>query len=124
MSEHPSTAATSVAVRDELESLLERDLLGPADGSHEELPPGTIPAERYLLGRLVPRVPDDGGQPARDDDIAGSTTSPGRGLPRGRARRHRGAARQPGRRRATQRGHHAQWDPRVECAGVVVHRAR
>jgi hypothetical protein len=44
-------------VRAELEDLLERDLLGPWDGPDEELPPGTSPAERYLLGRLVPRLP-------------------------------------------------------------------
>ena len=47
--------ATSFQVRAELESLLERDLLGPWDGPEEELPPGSSPAERYLLGRLVPR---------------------------------------------------------------------
>jgi hypothetical protein len=47
--------ATSFEVRAELEDLLERDLLGPWDGPEEELPPGTSPAERYLLGRLVPR---------------------------------------------------------------------
>ncbi len=47
--------ATSHDVRAELESLLERDLLGPWDGPNEELPPGTPPAERYLLGRLIPR---------------------------------------------------------------------
>jgi hypothetical protein len=45
---------TSVAVRDELEDRLKRDLLGPWDGLEEELPPGVLPAERYLLGRLVP----------------------------------------------------------------------
>ena len=47
--------ATSFQVRAELEDLLERDLLGPWDGPEEELPPGTSPAERYMLGRLVPR---------------------------------------------------------------------
>ncbi|HWG73891.1 MAG TPA: hypothetical protein VG184_07540 [Acidimicrobiales bacterium] len=46
--------ASSYDVRAELEDLLERDLLGPWDGPDEELPPGTPPAERYLLGRLVP----------------------------------------------------------------------
>ena len=46
---------TSFQVRAELEDLLERDLLGPWDGPEEELPPGTSPAERYMLGRLVPR---------------------------------------------------------------------
>jgi hypothetical protein len=58
---------TSFGVRAELESLLERDLLGPWDGPEEELPPGTSPAERYLLSRLVPRdAPVD--QSTADDD--------------------------------------------------------
>lgn len=47
----------SFEVRAELEQRLERDLLGPWDGADEELPPGTSPSERYLLGRLVPRQP-------------------------------------------------------------------
>jgi len=50
-----TTSATSFEVRAEFESLLERDLLGPWDGPEEELSPGSSPAERYLLGRLVPR---------------------------------------------------------------------
>ncbi len=50
-------SASSFAVRAELEELLERDLLGPWDGAREELPPGSSPAERYLLGRLVPSRP-------------------------------------------------------------------
>ncbi len=49
-----TTTDSSYDVRAELEDLLERDLLGPWDGPDEELPPGTPPAERYLLGRLVP----------------------------------------------------------------------
>jgi hypothetical protein len=53
----PTPPATSFEVRDKLEKLLERDLLGPWDGPDEELPPRTSPAERYLLGRLVPRQP-------------------------------------------------------------------
>jgi hypothetical protein len=56
---------TSFQVRAELEDLLERDLLGPRDGPQEELPPKTSPAERYMLGRLVPRQPP--GEPADDD---------------------------------------------------------
>lgn len=52
------TAARPDRVRDELESLLERDLLGPWDGPEEELEPGVLPVERYLLGRLFPRHPD------------------------------------------------------------------
>jgi hypothetical protein len=58
--------ATSYQVRTELEELLERDLLGPWDGPDEELPPGTAPAERYLLGRLVPSAPQAGAAPAPD----------------------------------------------------------
>ena len=49
-------ALTSYGVRAALEDLLERDLLGPRDGEREELPPGVPPAERYLVGRLVPRT--------------------------------------------------------------------
>src|SRR5262249_26966596 len=63
------------------EDRLERDLLGPWDGPVEELPRGVIPAERYVLGRLVPRdeptTPPPGsdvvdGQPAApiEDDPA------------------------------------------------------
>lgn len=61
---------SSVEVRAELEDLLQRDLLGPWDGPDEELAPGTSPAERYLLGRLVPRVahrPPAASAPGQDD---------------------------------------------------------
>jgi hypothetical protein len=65
--------ATGYDVRVELEDLLQRDLLGPWDGATEELPPGSTPGERYLLGRLVPRRPE-AGEPApetdgEDDDV-------------------------------------------------------
>ena len=67
-------SATSFEVRAELEDRLERDLLGPWDGPEEELPPGTSPAERYLLGRVVPRdAPVDdatGGEEPGGDDPA------------------------------------------------------
>lgn len=69
-----ASTKTSVEVRDELENRLERDLLGPWDGPEEELPPGVMPAERYLLGRLVPfeGVPQAGtdgeGEPAVPGD--------------------------------------------------------
>ncbi|WP_081701641.1 DISARM system helicase DrmA [Rhodococcus sp. JG-3] len=58
MSTNDATAGptSSYDVRAELEQLLERDLLGPRDGDEEELPPGVPPAERYLIGRLVPRT--------------------------------------------------------------------
>jgi hypothetical protein len=62
-------ATTSYDVRAALEELLERDLLGPRDGEHEELPPGVPPAERYLVGRLVPRTrPSDPPAQALLDD--------------------------------------------------------
>lgn len=64
------TPLTSVEVRDQLEALLERDLLGPWDGPEEELPPGTSPAERYLLGRLVPHAPRP--EMRGDDTVADS----------------------------------------------------
>src|SRR5699024_10617418 len=48
--------ATSFQVRDELQHLLERDLLGPWDGPTEELPLRySGPRERYLVGMLGPR---------------------------------------------------------------------
>src|SRR5690349_18101966 len=60
--------ATSEEVRRQLESLLERDLLGPWDGPEEELEAGKLPAERYLLGRLVPRASDI--SPPEDPDAS------------------------------------------------------
>ncbi|WP_405933735.1 DISARM system helicase DrmA [Streptomyces sp. NBC_00827] len=63
---------TSYQIREELESLLERDLHGPWDGPEEELPPGTSPAERYVLGRLVTRdVPSEQPEDAWDPDDPG-----------------------------------------------------
>jgi hypothetical protein len=70
---------TPVVVRAELESLLERDLLGPWDGPEEELEAGSSPAERYLLGRLVPRSPDVGVEEATEDtEFARPSSSIGR----------------------------------------------
>ena len=63
----PEETPTSFGVRAELEDLLERDLLGPWDGPEEELPPRTSPAERYLLGRLVPRQQPE--EPADDEQL-------------------------------------------------------
>jgi hypothetical protein len=52
--EFPS--ATSYQVRDELEKLIARDLLGPWGGEDEELPPkASGPRERYLVGMVGPR---------------------------------------------------------------------
>jgi hypothetical protein len=49
--------------------MLERELLGPWDGPHEELPAGTTPGERYLLGKLVPRR-TEAEEPVNDPDEA------------------------------------------------------
>ena len=69
--------ATSFEVRAELESRLERDLLGPWDGPEEELPPGTSPAERYLVGRLVPRErPEDPAEVDADEAVDAEESVP------------------------------------------------
>src|SRR4051812_26529628 len=48
--------ATSFQVRDELEKLVARDLLGPWDGPLEEFRPKAMgPRERYLVGMLGPK---------------------------------------------------------------------
>ncbi|NVI90700.1 DISARM system helicase DrmA [Actinomadura sp. BRA 177] len=48
--------AGSFEVRDELEELVRRDLLGPWDGPSEEFKPKAMgPRERYLVGMLGPR---------------------------------------------------------------------
>ena len=68
--------STGYQVRAELEDLVQRELLGPWDGPEEELPPGTTPGERYLLGKLVPQradqqepvASDDGDREGADDD--------------------------------------------------------
>lgn len=65
---------TSFEVRAEFEDRLERDLLGPWDGPVEELPRGTSPAERYVLGRLVPR--NEPAQVAQDPDASGQPIAP------------------------------------------------
>ncbi|MDA8044245.1 MAG: hypothetical protein M0Z30_03250, partial [Actinomycetota bacterium] len=78
MSARPASPTCSYDVRAELEELMERDLLGPRDGPDEELAPGDSPAERYLVGRLVPRSESDSatraapvsGGDADDDAIA------------------------------------------------------
>jgi len=49
-----SSPWTSRQIRGELERFLVRDLLGPWAGVSEELPAGTTPSERYILGVLSP----------------------------------------------------------------------
>ena len=51
------TPATSYQVRDELEDLVRRDLLGPWGGDDEEFAPRAMgPRERYLVGMLGPKA--------------------------------------------------------------------
>jgi hypothetical protein len=48
--------SSSFQVRDELEKLVRRDLLGPWDGEDEEFAPKAMgPRERYLVGMIGPR---------------------------------------------------------------------
>jgi hypothetical protein len=66
---HPATLKVppSAQLRDELESLVVNDLLGPVGGPTEEVDESQI-TERYLVGKLAPRnlaVPRD-----RDDELA------------------------------------------------------
>lgn len=88
MTTHPSTddqpaepaAATqpwsSAQVRAELERFLVRDLLGPWAGEEEELPAGTKPSERYILGVLSPpRTP----LPAETTDATARDDGSGQG---------------------------------------------
>lgn len=75
--------ATSHQVRDELEALVRRDLLGPWDGEHEVFAPAAMgPRERYLVGMLGPKQGSTSrsGQPDEVPDLAtavqGDTTEP------------------------------------------------
>src|SRR5689334_11048283 len=52
----PFVDATSYEVRDQLQHLVERDLLGPWDGEEERFAPGARgPRDRYLVGMLGPK---------------------------------------------------------------------
>ncbi|MGI9001693.1 MAG: DISARM system helicase DrmA [Pseudonocardia sp.] len=54
--EQEFTPATSYAVRDDLETLIRADLLGPWDGENEEFAPRAMGSrERYLVGMLGPK---------------------------------------------------------------------
>jgi hypothetical protein len=68
------TKATSHQVRDELQMLIERDLLGPWDGETEVLPPRSQgPGERYLVGRLGPRQSTASGKEAAENAATADT---------------------------------------------------
>jgi hypothetical protein len=67
--------ASSYQVRDELEQLIARDLLGPWDGEFEEFEPRAPgPLERYLVGRIgpkhVPRSTLDAADELPDTELA------------------------------------------------------
>lgn len=68
--------ATSAQIRDELEDLLVRDLLGPADGLEEVIVSGSV-HDRYLVGILAPKghVPDS--EPSEDIALAGDDAEDG-----------------------------------------------
>ena len=42
------------AIRDELQSLVLKELLGPANGDYEEMFPNISLVDRYILGKLAP----------------------------------------------------------------------
>ncbi|RSM42414.1 helicase [Actinoplanes sp. ATCC 53533] len=59
--------ASSFQVRDELEDLVRRDLLGPWDGEQEEFAPKAMgPRERYLVGMLGPKQREKTGKGTGD----------------------------------------------------------
>ena len=67
----PGKQSTSYEVRAEFESLLDRDLLGPVGrAGRGTASRGVSPAERYLLGRLVPQDAPADEDTADDDDKA------------------------------------------------------
>jgi hypothetical protein len=71
---------TSYEVREELTRILGRDLLGPWGGVDEELPPGSKPRERYLVGVLGPKDADV--EPEITDMTLGDGSGDGDGEPR------------------------------------------
>ncbi|MBN1172702.1 MAG: hypothetical protein JXA67_11060, partial [Micromonosporaceae bacterium] len=78
--------ATSYQVRDELEDLVRRDLLGPWDGETEQFRPGAMgPRERYLVGMLGPRPRPKsegaGADPAQDVELSTAQGDAGAELP-------------------------------------------
>lgn len=71
-------SATSRVVRDRLEEIIERDLLGPWDGPEEELIEG--PRSRYLVGIIAPR--DVRPEPEEVDSTLGDADENGEGIER------------------------------------------
>lgn len=60
--------ATSYHVRDDLQELIERDLLGPWDGEDERFAPKAMgPRDRYLVGMLGPKHAPKSVQDAADE---------------------------------------------------------
>jgi hypothetical protein len=75
-------AASSYQVRDELQGIIARDLLGPYEGAEEQFPPNAMgPRERYLVGMLGPKVAmsGQGGDRVIDPDSTAEGDAGGEG---------------------------------------------
>ena len=59
---------SSREIRDELDALLRRDLLGPWDGEAETITGSVGPRDRYITGLLAPLDVAEGDDPGRDDE--------------------------------------------------------
>ncbi len=71
---------SSLEVREQLEQILERDLLGPWDGPSEELPSNQGPRSRYLIGMIAPV--DVRADPEEVDSSLGDADEEGEGVER------------------------------------------
>ena len=70
----------SLEVREQLEQIIERDLLGPWDGPVEELPSHQGPRSRYLVGMIAPV--DVRAEPEEVDSSLGDADEEGEGIER------------------------------------------
>ena len=79
MAENPLAAPTPAQLRRELVDLVGRDLLGPAGGSDEVLPPAETPRDRYLVGLVAPqgrKVEPEGDEPLPAPAAGGEEAPP------------------------------------------------
>ena len=67
-SESISHEWSSREIRDELDVLLRRDLLGPWDGETELITGSVGPRDRYITGLLAPLDVAEDDDPGRDDE--------------------------------------------------------
>lgn len=70
----------SIEVREQLEEIIERDLLGPWGGPAEELPSNQGPRSRYLIGMIAPV--DVRADPEEVDSSLGDADEDGEGIER------------------------------------------